>query len=552
MAVLGVRSFAGMAPRMAPRLLAENKAQSAQNVRLLSGNLEAMGANVPVAGVTLAPLAQTIHHFDAATQSETNYWFSWAGDVDVVKSPIANDLQERTYWTGDGVPKMTDTSIALSGAGKYPRNSYSLGVPAPATEPMVAVSGTPSTSSAIAETRLYLITYVAALAEDEESAPSGASVSARREESAPSKPSAPVDVLVGQSVNLLDIPTAPDGNYSVRTKCIYRSVTGSNGTPYLFVAEIPVAQTTYSDTLAAEALGEELPSLTYDMPPATLQGLVAMPGGVLAGFVGYDLYFSEPYKPHAWPAQYSMTCDHKIIGLAVFDSTLLVLTDGTPYLVSGSEPAYYSMVKSELAQSCVSKRSIVSGDGGAVFASPDGLFLIGGGGAKSLTTALLTRLEWQALNPETLHGYIVENQYIGFHSGGGFILALETGDLTTLDWTASAGFYDTRLDTLFLIVNGGLVKFDQGAAIPFVWKSKRFYSPRPLSMSAARVEAASYPLTMLTYADGVLVDTATVASAEAFHLPGGFLANDWEFELRGSVDVYSAMLAQSMRELANA
>jgi hypothetical protein len=536
MAVLGVRSFAGMAPRMAPRLLAENKAQSAQNVRLLSGNLEAMGANVPVAGVTLAPLAQTIHHFDAATQSATNYWFSWSGDVDVVKGPIANDLQERTYWTGDGVPKVTDASIALSGAGKYPRNSYSLGVPAPATAPIVTVSGTPSTTSAIAETRLYLVTYV----------------SAWGEESAPSDPSLSVDVLVGQSVDMSAIPTAPTGAYNVLTKRIYRSVTGTNGTPYLFVAEIPVAQSTYSDTIEAAALGEELPSLTYDMPPATLQGLVAMPGGVLAGFVGYDLYFCEPYKPHAWPAQYSMTCDHKIIGLAVFDSTLLVLTDGTPYLVSGSEPAYYSMVKSELAQSCVSKRSIVSGDGGAVFASPDGLFLIGGGGAKSLTTALLTRLEWQALNPETLHGYIVENQYIGFHSGGGFILALETGDLTTLDWTASAGFYDTRLDTLFLIVNGGLVKFDQGAAIPFVWKSKRFYSPRPLSMSAARVEAASYPLTMLTYADGVLVDTATVASAEAFHLPGGFLANDWEFELRGSVDGYSAMLAQSMRELANA
>lgn len=55
--------------------------------------------------------------WDAVTSSGTwvkknGYWMSWAADVDVARGPIAGDTLERTYYTGDGVPKMTYAPFA--------------------------------------------------------------------------------------------------------------------------------------------------------------------------------------------------------------------------------------------------------------------------------------------------------------------------------------------------------------------------------------------------------------------------------------------------------
>jgi hypothetical protein len=288
------------------------------------------------------------------------------------------------------------------------------------------------------------------------------------------------------------------------------------------------------------------------MPPAGLKGLTTLTNGVLAGFDGYDLYFSEPYVPHAWPLQYSLTTDYKIVALAAYDSSLLVLTTGQPYVVSGSSPETYVMVKSEVNQACVSKRSVATINGGVIYASPDGLFLIGGAGVQNLTAPIFTRDEWQGLNPEQLQGFVIDNKYVGFTNAGGFMLDPASMDFVMLDWTASAGFYDAQLDELFLVTNTrDLVKFDTGAARTMRWRSKQFYSARPLSLGAARVEAASYPLTLRVYGDGTLRHTQTVANKSAFRLPAGFVCNTWEFEIEGTREVFSAGFAESMQELRN-
>lgn len=68
------------------------------------------------------------------------YWFHWTADVDAVRGPVPGDTTERTYYTGDGVPKMTYSPIAVSGGGTgYPTNSYDLGIPQPTTAPVVSL-----------------------------------------------------------------------------------------------------------------------------------------------------------------------------------------------------------------------------------------------------------------------------------------------------------------------------------------------------------------------------------------------------------------------------
>lgn len=530
-----IRQFKGVAPRNNPRLLADNQAQLAVNCIVPSGTLVPLKSNLAVMTLPKAGPIRTIHRFGQDISADNQYWFHWAEDVDVVRGPIADDTQERTYWTGQGVPKVADNSIALSGGTQYPTNSCTLGIPAPSDSPIVTVSGT-AEPGALAETRIYVETFVSGWGE--EGAPSGASNE--------------VDVFLGQSANLV-LSAVPTGAYNLTHRRIYRSVAGSSGTPFLFVDEIALSATTFSDTKLAADLGEQLPSLEFSMPPAGLSGLVSMPGGVMAGFVGRDLFFCEPYKPHAWPVAYSMTVAHKIVALGVYGSTLLVLTEGAPSIVSGSDPSNYVMDKVDVPQSCVSKRSVVDIGGGVAFASPDGLFLIGGGAARNLTESHFTRREWQAMKPDEISGYLLDSRYIGFNSVGGFILDLTTGDLVALDWTASAGRYDAVRDALFLVTGGNqLVKFDAGTASQaIVWRSKVFYSPVAIDIGVARVEASSYPVTLKVYAKGVLLHTAVVADEKAFRLPGGVSEKQWEFEVSGAFEIYNVAIAEFMSDMKN-
>jgi hypothetical protein len=211
------------------------------------------------------------------------------------------------------------------------------------------------------------------------------------------------------------------------------------------------------------------------------------------------------------------------------------------------------MVKADIAQACVSKRSIVDTDGGVVYASPDGLFQVTGGGFRNLTESLFTRIEWQLLNPASLQGFTVGNYYLGFYNGtSGFMLDMGSMDFMPLNWYASAGYYDAKFDNLYLVTNNNqLVTFDTGTNLTMTWRSKPFYSPKACNMSVARVEAETYPVTANIYADGLLKHTQSVLDRQPFRLPSGFLANTWSIEVVGAVAIYSLGLATAVEELAN-
>ena len=533
-----VRQFKGIAPRAEPRQLQDNQAQVALNCKLWHGSLRPLQANLFVGNLSKPGVIQTIHRFGHATPSDTQYWFHWASDVDVCRGQVFGDVQERTYYTDGTLPKVTDGTLALSGGGTdYPNASYTLGIPQPAAAATVALNGT---GSGIAETRVYAYTYV----------------SAWGEEGKPAAASAPIDVLPGQTVDLSALSGAPTGAYNIVSKRIYRSVTGSFGTAYLFVAEIAVATTSYNDAVAADTLGEQLPSLAYSMPPATLKGLISLPNGMMAGFDGKDVYFCEPYKPHAWPLAYVMTVDYDVVALGVTDTTLVVLTKGFPYLMQGTHPDNMSMVKAEIPQACVSKRSVAFLGGAVVYASPDGMFAIGNG-TINLTEQIFTNNEWRALFlPSSIHGYVYDDKYIGFYDNGttqgGFIIDPKRGDFTMLDWYATAGYYDPQRDALFLVVSGLLVKFDEGVTnMLATWRCKVFYSPRPINCSAIRLEAATYPVSVQVFADGVSKGVFSITSGMAQRLPSGYTAKTWEFSISSAVEVYSCAIAESMTEMAN-
>lgn len=398
------------------------------------------------------------------------------------------------------------------------------------------------TATEAAETRAYIYTYVSAWGEE-------------------GQPSDPVIVDLYPSSQAASISTVapPTGNYNIATKRIYRSATGTSGTNYYFVDEIPVAQNVYTDAVAATDLGETLRSLSWTMPPEDLQGLIALPNGFLAGFSGRDIYFSEAYYLHAWPIEYSQSVDYPIVGMAQFGQNVVVLTTGSPYMLTGVDPSSMTLEKLEFEQACLSAKSISRLGPGVVYASPDGLAYIGPDGMSILTDQFFTRKEWQTLNPASITGAQHDNRYYAFYDTGsvkaGFILDPKSNGSPFIftNQYFDGLFNDLRNDALYGVRQGTISKLEGSASLlGYTWRSKQFLLPRPINFKYSQVIAADYTdITVKFYADGVLVASVEPTSQAPFKLPGGYKGRVLEVEISGVSTVVAVHVAESMEELRN-
>jgi hypothetical protein len=213
-----------------------------------------------------------------------------------------------------------------------------------------------------------------------------------------------------------------------------------------------------------------------------------------------------------------------------------------------------AVVKADLEQACVSKRSIVSHGGAVFYASPDGLMMLSSGGSRVVTEKLFSFSQWQELfKPESIHAYQHDNQYIGFYDNGtqsgGFIYDMRSQNFILHDIYATAGFQDIQRDKLFLALADGSVRvWGDGDVKSYVWRSKKFTMPKPLSFGWAQLEAEAYPMTLKVIADGQTVREHAVTSRNPFRLPaqGG---RDYELEVSGTHEVFSIAIAHSASEL---
>jgi hypothetical protein len=531
--MIDISFFRGAKPKIQPHLLEMGEAVKAVNCRLQSGGLKPFRGSTIVRALA-NPSAKTLSKYGTSA-----FWFEFAGSADVVEGPIASDTESTMYFTGDGLPAMTYASIATSGSGPYPSNRYTLGIPAPIGVVTAAVSGTATGGDELADSRSYVFTYV----------------SSRGEEGPPSNPTSIVDVLEGQTVTLSGMPSAPTGDYSITSKRIYRTSTANGDTEFLFVGEINVANSSYTDTLSSENLGEVLPSIDWVPPPGNMVGLTSCGNGVLAGFYGKDIYFSEPYLPHAWP--YSLTLNSPIVGIVSIRGGLVVATESQPVIISFTHPSAAAETTIESPRACVSKRSIVDMGEYALYATPDGLVAVdGAGNAPLITQNIIERYQWEKMNPHTIHSYRLEDWYVAFYQGDdgnkGFAISASGENFVELDFYADAGYADPGTASLFLAIEGNIVKWDDDEVNThdFEWRSGTTLFARPVNMSAGRVDAEGYPVEFSLYDDDSLLFSRTVNDSNPFWIPANYLARRLAIQLSGSNTVRRVVVAESMEELS--
>ena len=110
MAYFKVNQFNGIAPVVAPRLLADGVGQIAENVQLNSGRLQPLRDTSQVttgfsSGVT-ALSNDTRTSIWRYTPESTDYWLQWNEDVDAVDGPLPKDTHDRAYFTGQDYPRV--------------------------------------------------------------------------------------------------------------------------------------------------------------------------------------------------------------------------------------------------------------------------------------------------------------------------------------------------------------------------------------------------------------------------------------------------------------
>lgn len=473
----------GYVPRVAPHLLNDNEAQKALNAKLYSGVLKSWKKPAPINPyVTVAADTETI--YKGLDSTGDDLWLAWNTDVNVVSSPLENAAPMMVYYTGDGVPKKTNSDLAGTTQGVNPASWYHMGVPAPTTKPTVARTG----SGASPETRIYVYTYVNVFGSVEE-------------ESAPSPVSDEVLCGTGDTVTVDGFATAPTSNLNITKRRIYRSVAGSGATTFQFVTELSIGTSSFVDNVASAGLGEQLVTLDWNTPPADLQGLVALPNGFLAGFADESVYFSEVNAPHAWPVKYAVSVGQKIVGLGVFGQSVVVMTKGFPFVISGVSPDSMSAEKLPILEPCVANQSITSDMSGVTYASPNGLVAVGPGQSGLITKNVMLRDDFQAFNPTTLKSVFYAGKYFGFFTAssdqslpqGAFILDSNIANtpLTTTNISTNAVFVDIDTANFYLVVNNQICLWegDPYNSLPYEWISKQFVLTAPANMGAIEVSA---------------------------------------------------------------
>ena len=377
-----------------------------------------------------------------------------------------------------------------------------------------------------------------------------------------SKPSPPVVVQPTYMQSVSVQFTAPSFiDYAPGNKFrLYRSTPGGS---YLSVTDTPQTFSTtawaYNDTsINVKSTDAVLETIGWDLPPVNLQGLTLMPNGFFAGFFGDTMYFSEPYRPWAWP--YSMTFPVNLVGMRSLENSLVVTTVSYPYLVSGVHPDAMTQSKLSESQAGVSDHGMCVVGNTVAYISNDGLAIINGFNVDLNTSQQLwTREAWR-----DRYGSLLSSLELAYHDGS-LVCGTSTagkmweirldpeggGNLTQLGntFTSDALYVLPASDQLYLVQGRNLMQYKGAGTTPlYEWWSKDYILPKPSSFTVGYIDCSG-PVTVTLYADGVQRFQGAYIGRTYFRIPSGSKALRWSYKLNGSGRVKEISFAERRQEL---
>lgn len=574
MAGFKFNDFAAMFPIRDVRRLPDNAAAIARNMNPVTGAIEGLRARRFIKnlnnGATRRVYRIPTGNLNDLSPASSFWWEFQDGDTDVLRTPIVGDRFERYYWCSPSTGlKFASKAQILAGQ----TNGMSLGVQTPGYIPEVnpidgtgQIDPTSGKPMGLRTVRSYVITFV-----DEYGS-----------EGRPSEPSEATGYN-DQDWQIASIaqPVNNGTQSTVVSIRIYRTITSAGGTSTFFrVATVQVGTTVYTDRLS-DTLVSGNPQLGSNdwTPPPPMDGIAMMAGGIMVGWKGNSVYFSEAYQPHAWPVEYGLSVQHPIVGLGVYGNSVVVLTTGFPAVITGTQPSYMTMNMSDIAMPCLSRHSIVSTPDGVFFASTDGLVVIGPSGITPIADSIIGREIWQTnYAPSTIQAVLQYGHYCALRTAGG----VETGfmspvtttyqitnplpqsqtGVTDMDaWSGSGVGMDAVSGRAWLLTGGQLWEWMPGDTphLSVRWRSKELQIKKPQNLAAAMLffdrtddaPAGAETLHLRVWADRRMIYDQPISarSGDTIMLPCGFKSTVWQVEVEGYAKVHEIQLAASVSDL---
>lgn len=390
------------------------------------------------------------------------------------------------------------------------------------------------------------------------------------EEGPPSDP-ATVDTSPVLPVAVTITKNQLPGYADIKEIRVYRTGSGTSLTDYFYVGSVGVLSAntvSFNDNVKAELLNEVLASYDYYPPDQSLKGLMSLPNGILCAWKGNELWFSEAFKPWAWPPKYVTTLPNAIVGGIPHGSGAIVTTTSVPYMVSGVSPDSMTASKINVDQAGVSKWSMAVVNGSMIYASNDGLVTINGAtGALDQSSIFFTREVWRkrySAGLSTMRFAVWDGRLIVYSSAGSFVPFMirfdeSSGSMTDLpSFSAQCSFVSVLSDQMYYAIGQTLFQFNGGSDISCVWQSREMSLQRPVNFGVGQaVCEGTWSIQFWAYVQTTtgweyqLKHTQQVTSgATTFRLPSGFESDRYRVTISGSGRFRELRVAQTARELA--
>jgi hypothetical protein len=504
MPAFSLEQFGGAIPAIGRRLLPENFAAEATNCDLISGELRGVSKLTQLYTFPATPSYAKALRFPPRAPVATETWVPLVSRRGVViPYAVSNDASLRHVVLdgnniGTPVALHFNTLVRMNAGNTGANAPYLLGIPTPTAPPVITATG----GAGEKETRSYTYSYVDSFGQ----------------EGQPAAPAVATGYTDGSWVltNIAN-PTSlnTSGSATIRTIStvrIYRTVYANSGiATYRRVADIAFTSTpaflAFTDTVVNDVVvtAPNMESMSWT-PPPSLEGVISGPGGILVGWAGRDVYFSVPYRPWAWPAEFTITTDYPILSCAYVNQTLVVVTESNPVFITGTDPSALSVARSDAIEGGISAPSIVAAPDGVYFSTRTGLMRASASGLQRMTDMLISESDWTT-NYGSKIGSAArsETSYIGLATsdalpaeqrepGKGFLLNFRDPRVALTKISMSVPIRDVWPDPytgeLHGMANNVVYRWGDYATSgreTFLWRSKEFVFRSPINIASALV-----------------------------------------------------------------
>lgn len=418
MATVKIDKFGGIAPRQHPTQLADGMATVAMNVKLESGKLVPLRQPATALGVGLllegglgdVQDAETAHVWRKADGSFDFLLFG--GKTWTAPGNVADDDLTRLIVSGDrnGDGAVEAPVLYMRGQGGVETAPI---IKKPLDEPVVKRDeNAPALDTGIVRYTRFVWAWVDANGMESPISPPSKNYA----EDSQQQETTPIDddlaYLDGDTI-FFKKPAPPTGvtfasDYKIR---VYKVLTGTQTGQMQFVGDQSWGSlsdenvTGFSLRVKDENAGEVMPEL--ENAPDDLSNILAVPGSFYVGFSpskAKTVCFSDVDLLYSWPEIYRYDIADNIVALAVTSNSVFALTDGWPYVLSGTAPESMTVAKLASPAACVSPLGVCVLNNAVYFASNDGLMAIANSATEgtvvtNVTEQVFTKEQWQALNP---------------------------------------------------------------------------------------------------------------------------------------------------------